>query len=610
MRRNPLFSLVVAAFCASIHGQTILVPADQPTIQAGINAASDGMTVLVSAGFYFEHDIDFGGKNIRVVGAIFDSTFVDAQGLGRAFLFQNGEGKQARLEGFTIQDGHAPDGADGTIGAVGAPDGLPGTAGLAGGHGGAILVDGASPRILRCVFRQNRAGDGGEGGNGGPGGSAAAGGMGGAGAEGGVGGSGGAIVILSGSPRIEACEFFDNFPGLGGSGGAGGPASIPTADGDGRPGGVGGAGGEGGSGSAVAVLGGSPFVTSCLLRDSDSAAGGGGGVGGAGGFASGAGPQVGGDGGAGGAGGLGGGGAGLRVFGGTPLIANLSVASNTTGAGGVGGPGGSAGAGVGGGADGSAGPSGAAGSTGAGGGLSDLGGVSTMVNLIVRDNIPDQVAGSPSITYSNILGGYPGTGNIDLHPGFAGPGDFSLTFGSPCIDSGDTTPILSQTLTSDPPTISTSAGGTINFFVQSGSVSLDLASKNRFDDEPFTLDTGAGTGRPVDMGALEFESDPLPAIMYWIVGSVSGTSPGFVISGLTIPLNPDLYFIITLTDANLGGFHDTLSALDFDGQGFASITLPAGIAPPGFTVHHAAGIFDFFVGPQGISNAVSTELIP
>jgi len=44
-----------AAFCTEIH-----VPADQPSIQAAINAAQDGDTVIVSPGRYLEH-IDFLG---------------------------------------------------------------------------------------------------------------------------------------------------------------------------------------------------------------------------------------------------------------------------------------------------------------------------------------------------------------------------------------------------------------------------------------------------------------------------------------------------------------------------------------------------------------------
>lgn len=50
-----------------------------------------------------------------------------------------------------------------------------------------------------------------------------------------------------------------------------------------------------------------------------------------------------------------------------------------------------------------------------------------------------QIAGSPVVTYSNVMGGFPGTGNIDLEPGFSDPkaGDFALQADSPCVDAGD-----------------------------------------------------------------------------------------------------------------------------------------------------------------------------
>lgn len=40
------------------------------------------------------------------------------------------------------------------------------------------------------------------------------------------------------------------------------------------------------------------------------------------------------------------------------------------------------------------------------------------------------------ITYSNIQGGYPGTGNIDITPGFISLTDFHLMTSSPCVNAG------------------------------------------------------------------------------------------------------------------------------------------------------------------------------
>ena len=98
-----IFSFVPAALAQ----QTIHVPADQPTIQAGINAANNGDTVLVSPGIYFEN-IDFLGKAITVIGSGGPaSTTIDGgsrQGLA-VVAFKSQELRTSVLSGFTIQHG-------------------------------------------------------------------------------------------------------------------------------------------------------------------------------------------------------------------------------------------------------------------------------------------------------------------------------------------------------------------------------------------------------------------------------------------------------------------------------------------------------------------------
>jgi hypothetical protein len=197
---QPICGLI-GAFDVGCGGGVIHVPGDAPTIQAGINMASDGDTVLVAHGIYTgfgNRDIDFNGKAIVVMSENGPkATIIDCKGSTsiphRGVWFRNGEGPGSVLKGFTIQNGYADGGWGGGIVAYFASPtivecwirgcradsdgggiqcygsdatimGCAFTGNYAGDDGGGISVDwmDASPRIISCTVSGNKAnGDGG-----------------------------------------------------------------------------------------------------------------------------------------------------------------------------------------------------------------------------------------------------------------------------------------------------------------------------------------------------------------------------------------------------------------------------------------------------------------
>ena len=111
---------------------------DAPTIQAGIDSASSGDTVLVEYGIYLEHDISMksGICLISETGRP-DCVTIDAQQMGRVIHCSNID-NTARIEGFTLTHGR--------------PSGV-----WPNDRGGGIECDYASPTIEYCDFIDNWA---------------------------------------------------------------------------------------------------------------------------------------------------------------------------------------------------------------------------------------------------------------------------------------------------------------------------------------------------------------------------------------------------------------------------------------------------------------------
>ncbi|HUU46555.1 MAG TPA: right-handed parallel beta-helix repeat-containing protein [Acidobacteriota bacterium] len=137
---------------------TIRVPEDQPTIQAGIDVALAGDTVLVGPGTYNEA-LSFGGRDILLLssgGA--DVTTVTGAGLSAPMMsFTGGESRAAVVSGFTFTGGDRPGELGGAVFcALGSPTIVGNTfADNYATSGGAIVVTGGNPLIDANLFAGN-----------------------------------------------------------------------------------------------------------------------------------------------------------------------------------------------------------------------------------------------------------------------------------------------------------------------------------------------------------------------------------------------------------------------------------------------------------------------
>ncbi len=112
-----LLCLLTLLLPALVRAATLNVPAQYQTIQAGVNAAVNGDTVLVADGTYSgpgNRDIDFHGKSLTVASqhgpasTIIDcggSKSTDGSGNHRGFYIHSGE-KTATISGFTVKNGY------------------------------------------------------------------------------------------------------------------------------------------------------------------------------------------------------------------------------------------------------------------------------------------------------------------------------------------------------------------------------------------------------------------------------------------------------------------------------------------------------------------------
>ena len=140
---NPTDLYVDDDNATGIENGTVASPFN--TIGEGMVAATTGDTVHVADGTYNaagevvagdqNRDMDFGGKGIVVQGnpATPSACIIDCGGSGRGFSITSGEDEECLIQSLTITGGNTP------------------------GSGGGIYISGSSPTIRNCVIDLNTA---------------------------------------------------------------------------------------------------------------------------------------------------------------------------------------------------------------------------------------------------------------------------------------------------------------------------------------------------------------------------------------------------------------------------------------------------------------------
>ncbi|NQS98287.1 MAG: right-handed parallel beta-helix repeat-containing protein [candidate division Zixibacteria bacterium] len=360
--KKQIFTALVGILIISLpaFAVTIHIPGDYPTIQAGIDAAVDGDTVLVANGTYTGNgnkNLDFTGKAIVVIsenGA--DNCIINCEGHGRGFIFISDETSSSVLSGFTITNGYVTGispfgGGGGILCCYSSPTIENSTlSGNSAFSGGGIYCDNSSPTIENCTLSVNLA----------------------------TNGLGGGIGCDSNSsPTIENCTISGNLA-ISGGGISCWDDSNPTIENctlSGNP--------VVGYGGGIYCDNSSPTITNCTINGNSAGFGGG----------------------------------GIYCYGSSPTIQNCTLSGNSADYSG-------------------------------GGILCNVSSPTGVNNIIWRNiaSIGNQINGPFSCAYSDIQGGWHGTGNIDADPLFVtGPGgDYYLSqtasgqaVTSPCVDAGD-----------------------------------------------------------------------------------------------------------------------------------------------------------------------------
>lgn len=372
--------------------------------------------------------------------------------------------------------------------------------------GGGLFAEDSSPVLVQCRFSANSSESG----------------------------NGGGANFIGGAPALRECIFENNVTNFG----TGAALALRNsgalvagcefrANRSINPGGASGIHIDGGSpavascrllrgdGSAIAVADGSALIAGCLITANEGYSG-----------------------------------PGLRITGGTPIVASTTLAGNLSPFG-MGG-----GASVEGGAARLVGCTLAGNRAAYGGGLHHSGGTLAVTGSIIWASISlygGPVVDSPgglTITYSCVQEGWPGDGNIAADPMLTADPEagYRLLAGSPCIDTADNAGFPADGADMD-------GDGDL-----SERLPLDLLGRSRYIDDPLIQEPSGMIPPVADMGAVEFQADEEGCPTDW---NRDGSISSFDISAFLTAWMGGQTDGPWVTDSNADGRIDSKDISDF-----------------------------------------------
>lgn len=139
-----------------------------------------------------------------------------------------------------------------------------------------------------------------------------------------------------------------------------------------------------------------------------------------------------------------------------------------------------------------------------------------------------------------------------------------------------------------------------------GSGTVDACETFSVDTAEFCLSLGGTQTMRLHAGAAH------AGRLYGVMGSLTGTAPGFPFGAATVPLNFDFYTQLSIAEGNVPPFVNTISVLDGAGEAEAAFTAPGGLPAVvlGLKAYHAYVVLDDLLGPALISNYTTMEFRP